>query len=76
MYYEEVEGEATGSPVSPIIAHMYMEHLQEVALRATENPTRIWRRFVDDIFVVQLLEDKDDFLKHINSIDQSIKFIV
>ena len=35
---------------------------------------RIWLRYVDDTFVIQKEEHKENFLEHINSVDLSIKF--
>ena len=32
QFYEQVEGAAMGSPVSPIVANLYMEYLEEKAL--------------------------------------------
>ena len=52
-----------------------MEHSKKMSLWALQNPPRLWR-FVDDPFVVQQLEHKENFLKHINSIDHSIEFPV
>ena len=65
-----------GSLVSPIIAKMYIEHFKERTLRIVENPTRLWRRYIDDTLLVQWTEHKENFVRHINSIDQSIKFTV
>ena len=31
-FYEQVEGAAMGSPVSPIVANLYMEYLEQKAL--------------------------------------------
>ena len=33
QFYEQVEGAAMGSPVSPIVANLYMEYLQQKALQ-------------------------------------------
>ena len=65
----EVEGVAMGSTVSLIIANMYTEQLEEKALRILQNHPRLWRRYVDDTFVIQQTEYKENFLGHINSID-------
>ena len=36
--YEQVEGAAMGSPVSPIVANLYMEYLEQKALSAAPHP--------------------------------------
>ena len=69
-----MEGLAMESSISPIIANMYMEHFEEVALKTTEIQPSLWRRFVENIFVVKQLEHNENFLKHINILDQPIKF--
>ena len=38
QFYEQVEGAAMGSPVSPIVANLYMEYLEQKALSTTHNP--------------------------------------
>ena len=41
-----------GSPVSPIVANLYMESFEDRALTSAENPPRWWKRFQDDTFVI------------------------
>ena len=36
----------------------------------------MWLRYVDETFVIQKEEHKQDILEHINSVDLAIKFIV
>ena len=36
--YEQVEGVAIGSPGSPIVAYLYMEHFEKKALGTTSTP--------------------------------------
>ena len=76
QFYEQVEGAAMGSPVSPIIANLYMEHLEQKALRTAPNPPRFWCRFVEDTFVIYKEVNKQGFLQDINSVDPAIKFTV
>ena len=38
QFYEQVEGAAMGSPVSAIIADLYMEHLEQKALSTAPTP--------------------------------------
>ena len=75
-FYEQVEGAAMGSLVSPIVANLYMEHFERKALRSAVNSPRYGFRFVDDTWVIQQQAHKEAFLDHINSIDPAIKFTV
>ena len=74
QFFEQVEGVAMGSPVSPIVANLYMEYLEQKALSTA--PPRFWCRFVDDTFVIHKEANKQGFLQHINSVDPAIKFTV
>ena len=74
-FYEKVEGAAMGSPVSPIVANIYMEYFEQKA-PSTAPTTRLWQRHVDDRFVIQKEVNKQDFLQHINSVDPAIQFTV
>ena len=76
QFFEQVEGAAMGSPVSPIVAKLYMEYLEQKALSTAPHPPRFWHRFVDDTFVIHKEVNKQDFLQHINSVDPAIRFTV
>ena len=65
-----------GSPVSPIVANLYMEYLEQKALSTTPTPPRFWCRYVDDTFVIHKEDNKQGFLQYINSVDPAIKFTV
>ena len=75
QFYEQVEGAAMGSPVSPIVANLYMEYLEQKALSNAPHP-QFWHRYVDDTFVIHKEVNKQGFLQHINSVDPAIKFTV
>ena len=64
-----------GSPVSPTVAKLYMEYFEQKLLIAPLTP-RLWLRFVDDTFVIQKEENKQNFHEHINNVDLAIKFTV
>ena len=75
-FYELVEGAAMGSPVSAIVANLYMEHFEGKALASAANPPWVWYRFVDDTWVIQQQASKQEFLEHINKVDPAIKLTV
>ena len=60
------------SPVSPIVANLYMEHFEGEALRSDSHPPGYWYKFVDTTWVIQQQAHKHLILDHINSIDPSI----
>ena len=41
-----------GSPVSPIVANLCMEEIEELAHNQSTLPPKKWFRFVDDIFSI------------------------
>ena len=62
--YEQVEGAAMGSPISPIVANLYMEDFEVRAINTSPHPLLMWKRFVDDTFVVIKAAHKQNFLDH------------
>ena len=73
-FYEQKEGAAMGSPISPIVVNLFMEDLEIKAIRTSNTPPKIWRRFVDDTFTIIKKENRNNFLQHLNSIHPNIKF--
>ena len=76
QFYEQVEGAAMGSPVSPIVANLYTEYLEQKALSTAPNPLGSGAGLVDDTFVIHKEVKKQGFLQHINSVDPAIRFTV
>ena len=75
-FYEQTKGAAMGSPISPIIANIFMEAFEQRAITTALHPPRVWKRYVDDTFVLQQQTHQEEFLQHINTIDPSIQFTV
>ena len=63
-----------GSPISAIVANLFMEDLEIKALTTSPCPPSLWKRYVDDTFPIIKRSHKDAFLEHINSMDQNIQF--
>ena len=72
--YVQVEGAAMGSPVSPIVANLFMEWFEENAIQTFMYEINIWKRYVDDTIVALDESLLEDFTAHINGIHPSIKF--
>ena len=73
-FFEQVKGAAMGSPISPIVASLFMEDLEVKALSTAPIPPTLWKRFVDDTFIIIKKSSKESFLQHLNSVDDNIHF--
>ncbi|XP_072022412.1 uncharacterized protein [Amphiura filiformis] len=51
-FYLQRYGCAMGSSCSPLSADAYMEYFESQALTSATHPPRVWKRYVDDTFVV------------------------
>ena len=49
-FYEQKEGAAMGSPVSAVVANLYIEFFEELALETALTRPRLWKRYVDVTF--------------------------
>ena len=50
--YKQIHGFAMGSPVSPVVANLCMQAIEEVAINTSEVQLKVWKRCVDDVFVL------------------------
>ena len=76
QFFEQTKGDAMGSSVNPIVADIYMEAFEDRAINTALHTPKIWKRYVDDTFVIQQESQKEEFFQHVNQVDTSIKFMV
>jgi hypothetical protein len=74
QFYQQTEGAAMGSPVSPIVANLFMEDFEEKALASFHSPPRYWGRYMDDTMTLLKEADIEDFSNHLNQQHPAIKF--
>ena len=76
--YRQKFGAAMGSPVSPIVANIFMEYLEQKAISTAPDDIkpRIWKRYVDDILAIVNKDKVLDLKEHLDLADESgsIKF--
>ena len=75
-YFQQTEGASMGSPLSPVIANLYMEEFEEKAIQEAEHKPKIWIRYVHDVMVVWPHGERklDEFLSHLNQQNEAIQF--
>ncbi|CAL8107370.1 unnamed protein product [Orchesella dallaii] len=72
-YYRQNEGMAMGSPISPIMAEIFMQHLETTKISQIQD-LKNWLRFVDDGYG-QVNRRKLEYVKdQLNNIHPKIKF--
>ncbi|XP_066289701.1 uncharacterized protein [Branchiostoma lanceolatum] len=76
--YQQKFGTAMGSPVSPVLANLFMEWLEQQAIAtAPVNCTpKLWKRYVDDVLELLKRGAEQQLTDHLNTIDSTgnIKF--
>ena len=76
-FFKQKFGMAMGSPLSPILANLYMEYFEKELMANIQNKPLMWLRYVDDVWAILDKEANHlDLLNEINSLSPTIKFTV
>ena len=65
-----------GLPVSPVIANIYMEHFESLAIPSSPTLIKWWFRYVDDVHSATRKDQVNKLQEHLNSTDPCIKFTI
>ena len=73
--YKQIDGLAMGSPLSPVLACIFMETLETDHFLNIVGQSTTWLRYVDDILViVNKQQDLDSVLRKLNDVHPKIQF--
>ena len=72
--FKQIFGTPMGSCISPIIASLYLEHVEHTAITTFHTPRSLWLRYIDDTFCILNKDNINDFHSHFNSICWHIQF--
>jgi hypothetical protein len=75
-FYEQTSGLAMDSPLSPILADLFMEKIEEIIKKEDkENHIKFWKRYLNDVFAIIKKEgNPEEILFHANNISRTVKF--
>ena len=74
QHYQQLDGVAMGSPVSPVIADLFMEDFEMKAFNKYSKTPRLWERFVDDILAIVEKTRTKELLEYLNNQHDRIQF--
>jgi len=58
-----------GSSLSPVIANIVMEYIEQQAIATFPHDVPLWKRYVDDTFVIVDHSHLASLHQHVNSIN-------
>ena len=76
--YDQTDGVAMGSPLSPTFANLFMGYHKNKCLNSEESSTVLfYKRYIDDIFCLfKCKTDVERFLNFLNRQHPNIKFTI
>ena len=79
LLYQQIDGVAMGSPLGPLLANVFMSHVEKLLFNSElKKEVNFWVRYVDDIFVIfdKVNPNINSILAFLNNIHRNIKFTV
>ena len=67
QFYEMESGLAMGSPMSHLVANIFMADLEKKAISTMESPPKLWLRFVDDVLSIVKRHKAEMILQHLSN---------
>ena len=76
-HFIQTQGTAMGTKMAPSYACLFMGVLEERILGASPLQPKLWKRFIDDVFILWThgREKWEEFLHHLNASHATIKFV-
>ena len=71
--YSQQKGLAMGNNLSPMLAIVFMDYIENIILNKSENNVMFWKRYIDDIFIISKIPI-NQILHIANSVNDKIKF--
>jgi len=62
-----------GPPVSSVIANLVMENIEIRALEIYANLPRLWKRYVNDTFLIMKKSKLFEFFTHVSTVESVIQ---
>ncbi|XP_057305297.1 uncharacterized protein LOC130642226 [Hydractinia symbiolongicarpus] len=75
-FFTQTDGVAMRGPTSSVVAEIYMQAHETTALTTADHAPRVWKRFVDDVFLIIKRAHLDVFHEHINNLHPNIQFTI
>ena len=72
--YQQNDGVCMGSPLGPVLANVFMVHLEETIVPKLKTSMPFWIRYVDDTFTLVKKGKLDEVIATLNNFHQNIKF--
>ena len=75
ILYTQINGVAMGSPLGPVLANIFLAHLENSFMTKHDNFPLFYCRYVDDTFCIfKSREDALSFFQYVNTIHANINF--